>query len=148
MSHSLTSNVKRTEGAIRPQINEYEENTIYERTEVERTEVEKTDIKRPSIDYERTGLADQIVAIPLEIQKGKYQSPQTRQCIIDDDIKWQEFEYQKKVSFDYYSKQTPFNYNDFYDDIISIVQIVFGKDKHNGLIKKTIVEKTILELLQ
>ena len=104
--------------------------------------------RRSSVDYERTGLADQIVSLPLEIQKGKYQSPQTRQCIIDDDIKWQEFEYQKKVSFDYYSKQTPFNYNDFYDDIISIVQIVFGKDKHNGLIKKTIVEKTILELLQ
>ena len=137
MSHSLTSNVKR-------QINEYEED---QKTEVEQTEVVNTQ-NRKSIDYERTGLADQIVALPLEIQKGKYQSPQTRQCIIDDDIKWQEFEYQKKVSFDYYSKQTPFNYNDFYDDIISIVQIVFGKDKHNGLIKKTIVEKTILELLQ
>ena len=51
------------------------------------------------------------------------------------------------MSFDYYSKQTPFNYNEFYEDIISIVQIVFGKDRHNGLIKKTIVEKTILELL-
>lgn len=145
MSHSLTSNVKR-------QINENEE---IDRTEVDRTEVDNDDScinrrpeNRKSIDYERTGLADQIVALPLEIQKGKYQSPQTRQCIIDDDIKWQEFEYQKKVSFDYYSKQTPFNYNDFYDDIISIVQIVFGKDKHNGLIKKTIVEKTILELLQ
>lgn len=86
--------------------------------------------------------------MPVEIQKGKYQSPQTRQCIIDDDIKWQEFEYQKKVSFDYYSKQTPFQYNQFYDDVISIVQIVFGKDKHNGLIKKTIVERTIIELLQ
>ena len=145
MSHSLTSNVKR-------QINENEE---VDRTEVDKTEVDNVDScinrkseNRKSIDYERTGLADQIVALPLEIQKGKYQSPQTRQCIIDDDIKWQEFEYQKKVSFDYYSKQTPFNYNDFYDDIISIVQIVFGKDKHNGLIKKTIVEKTILELLQ
>ena len=145
MSHSLTSNVKR-------QINDYEE---VDRTEVDKTEVDNVDScinrkseNRKSIDYERTGLADQIVALPLEIQKGKYQSPQTRQCIIDDDIKWQEFEYQKKVSFDYYSKQTPFNYNDFYDDIISIVQIVFGKDKHNGLIKKTIVEKTILELLQ
>lgn len=138
MSHSLTSNVKR-------QINENEE---VDRTEVEQTEVVNTQNRRSSIDYERTGLADQIVTLPLEIQKGKYQSPQTRQCIIDDDIKWQEFEYQKKVSFDYYSKQTPFNYNDFYDDIISIVQIVFGKDKHNGLIKKTIVEKTILELLQ
>ena len=137
MSHSLTSNVKRT------QINE--EN---EYINVENTDIERTENRRPSIDYERTGLADQIVAIPLEIQKGKYQSPQTRQCIIDDDIKWQEFEYQKKVSFDYYSKQTPFNYNAFYEDIISIVQIVFGKDKHNGLIKKTIVEKTILELLQ
>ena len=142
MSHSITS--------ARPQqINEQ-----FDRTEVEKTEDERNSVRRPeganrsSIDYERTGLADQIVAIPLEIQKGKYQSPQTRQCIIDDDIKWQEFEYQKKVSFDYYSKQTPFNYNDFYDDIISIVQIVFGKDKHNGLIKKTIVEKTILELLQ
>lgn len=125
-----------------------------ENTNIVNTNIVNTDNRRPeganrtSIDYERTGLADQIVAIPLEIQKGKYQSPQTRQCIIDDDIKWQEFEYQKKVSFDYYSKQTPFNYNDFYDDIISIVQIVFGKDKHNGLIKKTIVEKTILELLQ
>ena len=49
--------------------------------------------RRSSADYERTGLADQIVSLPLEIQKGKYQSPQTRQCIIDDDIKWQEFEY-------------------------------------------------------
>ena len=138
MSHSLTSNVKR-------QINE---NEIEQIEEPFKSQIEKTEIKRTSIDYERTGLADQIVILPLEIQKGKYQSPQTRQCIIDDDIKWQEFEYQKKVSFDYYSKQTPFNYNDFYDDIISIVQIVFGKDKHNGLIKKTIVEKTILELLQ
>lgn len=142
MSHSIT--------AARPRINE---NNDVERTEVINNEVinqslEQAPVKRSSIDYERTGLADQIVALPLEIQKGKYQSPQTRQCIIDDDIKWQEFEYQKKVSFDYYSKQTPFNYNDFYDDIISIVQIVFGKDKHNGLIKKTIVEKTILELLQ
>lgn len=136
MSHSLTSNVKR-------QINE--ENV--ETQDIKTYEID-TNNRRNSIDYERTGLADQIVAIPLEIQKGKYQSPQTRQCIIDDDIKWQEFEYQKKVSFDFYSKQTPFNYNDFYDDIISIVQIVFGKDKHNGLIKKTIVEKTILELLQ
>ena len=140
MSHSIT--------AARPRMNEEPfKGHIEENTEVEQTEVVNTQ-NRKSIDYERTGLADQIVAIPLEIQKGKYQSPQTRQCIIDDDIKWQEFEYQKKVSFDYYSKQTPFNYNDFYDDIISIVQIVFGKDKHNGLIKKTIVEKTILELLQ
>ena len=123
MSHSLTSNVKRTEGVIRPQINDIEENTIYEKTEVEQTDscINRTENRRASIDYERTGLADQIVAIPLEIQKGKYQSPQTRQCIIDDDIKWQEFEYQKKVSFDYYSKQTPFNYNAFYEDIISIV---------------------------
>lgn len=134
MSHSIT--------AARPQ--QIDRNEV-QKNDIERNEVE---VKRSSIDYERTGLADQIVALPLEIQKGKYQSPQTRQCIIDDDIKWQEFEYQKKVSFDYYSKQTPFNYNDFYDDIISIVQIVFGKDKHNGLIKKTIVEKTILELLQ
>ena len=98
MSHSITS--------ARPQyINEQ-----FDRTEVEKTEDERNTVRRPeganrnSIDYERTGLADQIVAIPLEIQKGKYQSPQTRQCIIDDDIKWQEFEYQKKVSFDFYSK--------------------------------------------
>ena len=28
------------------------------------------------------------------------------------------------------------------------MQIVFGKDKHNGLIKKSIVERTIIELLQ
>lgn len=69
MSHSLTSNVKRTEGVIRPQINEYEED---QKTEVEQTEVERNVVKRTSIDYERTGLADQIVAIPLEIQKGKY----------------------------------------------------------------------------
>ena len=142
MSHSLTSNT----------IKQKQFNDTIERMEdcPEETK-EKIMImgeRRNSVDYERTGLADQIVSLPLEIQKGKYQSPQTRQCIIDDDIKWQEFEYQKKVSFDYYSKQTPFNYNDFYDDIISIVQIVFGKDKHNGLIKKTIVEKTILELLQ
>lgn len=110
MSHSLTSNKR--------QINE---NEIEQIEEPFKSQIEKTEIKRTSIDYERTGLADQIVILPLEIQKGKYQSPQTRQCIIDDDIKWQEFEYQKKVSFDYYSKQTPFNYNDFYDDIISIV---------------------------
>ena len=117
MIHSIT--------AARPRMNEEPfKGHIEENTEVDRTEDIKTheiDTNRRSIDYERTGLADQIVAIPLEIQKGKYQSPQTRQCIIDDDIKWQEFEYQKKVSFDYYSKQTPFNYNDFYDDIISIV---------------------------
>ena len=145
MSHSLTSNT----------IKQKQFNDTIERMEdcqsLNQNKEEKIMImgeRRNSVDYERTGLADQIVSLPLEIQKGKYQSPQTRQCIIDDDIKWQEFEYQKKVSFDYYSKQTPFNYNDFYDDIISIVQIVFGKDKHNGLIKKTIVEKTILELLQ
>ena len=145
MSHSLTSNT----------IKQKQFNDTIERMEdcqsLNQNKEEKIMImseRRSSVDYERTGLADQIVSLPLEIQKGKYQSPQTRQCIIDDDIKWQEFEYQKKVSFDYYSKQTPFNYNDFYDDIISIVQIVFGKDKHNGLIKKTIVEKTILELLQ
>ena len=145
MSHSLTSNT----------IKQKQLNYTIERMEdcqsLNQNKEEKIMImgeRRNSVDYERTGLADQIVSLPLEIQKGKYQSPQTRQCIIDDDIKWQEFEYQKKVSFDYYSKQTPFNYNDFYDDIISIVQIVFGKDKHNGLIKKTIVEKTILELLQ
>lgn len=71
MSHSLTSNVKRTERDFSPQINEYES------TAVEQTEVVNTQ-NRKSIDYERTGLADQIVAIPLEIQKGKYQSPQTR----------------------------------------------------------------------
>ena len=84
MSHSLTSNVKKQ------QINEAEI------TEPEMAEAERTEIRsrsRKSIDYERTGLADQIIALPLEIQKGKYQSPQTRQCIIDDDIKWQEFEY-------------------------------------------------------
>ena len=89
MSHSITS--------ARPQ----QINGQFDRTEVEKTEVERNDVIRPeepranrsSIDYERTGLADQIVALPLEIQKGKYQSPQTRQCIIDDDIKWQEFEY-------------------------------------------------------
>ena len=145
MSHSLTSNT----------IKQKQFNDTIERMEdcqsLNQNKEEKIMIvgeRRNSVDYERTGLADQIVSLPLEIQKGKYQSPKTRQCIIDDDIKWQEFEYQKKVSFDYYSKQTPFNYNDFYDDIISIVQIVFGKDKHNGLIKKTIVEKTILELLQ
>ena len=145
MSHSLTSNT----------IKQKQFNDTIERMEdcqsLNQNKEEKIMIvgeRKNSVDYERTGLADQIVSLPLEIQKGKYQSPQTRQCIIDDDIKWQEFEYQKKVSFDYYSKQTPFNYNDFYDDIISIVQIVFGKDKHNGLIKKTIVEKTILELLQ
>ena len=145
MSHSLTSNT----------IKQKQFNDTIERMEdcqsLNQNKEEKIMImseRRSSVDYERTGLADQIVSLPLEIQKGKYQSPQTRQCIIDDDIKWQEFEYQKKVSFDYYSKQTPFNYNDFYDDIISIVQIVFGKDKHNGLIKKTLVEKTILELLQ
>ena len=96
MSHSLTSNVKKV------QINEQTELEI---TEPEMAEAERTDLqndfnvnrsdklKRRSIDYERTGLADQIIALPLEIQKGKYQSPQTRQCIIDDDIKWQEFEY-------------------------------------------------------
>ena len=68
--------------------------------EAEKTEIQNnfnesiiSSNKRRSIDYERTGLADQIIALPLEIQKGKYQSPQTRQCIIDDDIKWQEFEY-------------------------------------------------------
>lgn len=145
MSHSLTSNTikqKQFNDTIERMENYQEEpNSQTEKIMI-------TSERRNSVDYERTGLADQIVSLPLEIQKGKYQSPQTRQCIIDDDIKWQEFEYQKKVSFDYYSKQTPFNYNDFYDDIISIVQIVFGKDKHNGLIKKTIVEKTILELLQ
>ena len=89
MSHSIT--------AARPQ----QINGQFDRTEVEKTEVERNDVRRPeelranrnSIDYERTGLADQIVSLPLEIQKGKYQSPQTRQCIIDDDIKWQEFEY-------------------------------------------------------
>ena len=146
MSHSLTSNTikqKQFNDTIEA-INQRMENSQEETKE----HIMITSERRNSVDYERTGLADQIVSLPLEIQKGKYQSPQTRQCIIDDDIKWQEFEYQKKVSFDYYSKQTPFNYNDFYDDIISIVQIVFGKDKHNGLIKKTIVEKTILELLQ
>ena len=141
MSHSLTTNVKRPQQIENIDID-------VQKTEPFNQRPGEVEVNRRSIDYERTGLADQIVALPLEIQKGKYQSPQTRQCIIDDDIKWQEFEYQKKVSFDYYSKQTPFNYNDFYDDIISIVQIVFGKDKHNGLIKKTIVEKTILELLQ
>lgn len=139
MSHSLTSNTIKQK-----QFND----TIERMEDCPEEKIMITSERRNSVDYERTGLADQIVSLPLEIQKGKYQSPQTRQCIIDDDIKWQEFEYQKKVSFDYYSKQTPFNYNDFYDDIISIVQIVFGKDKHNGLIKKTIVEKTILELLQ
>ena len=145
MSHSLTSNTIKQK-----QFNDTIERTAHCQS-LNQNKEEKILImaeRRNSVDYERTGLADQIVSLPLEIQKGKYQSPQTRQCIIDDDIKWQEFEYQKKVSFDYYSKQTPFNYNDFYDDIISIVQIVFGKDKHNGLIKKTIVEKTILELLQ
>ena len=93
MSHSITS--------ARPQ----QINDQFDRTEVEKTEDERNNIRRTeepqmstranrtSIDYERTGLADQIVAIPLEIQKGKYQSPQTRQCIIDDDIKWQQFEY-------------------------------------------------------
>ena len=139
MSHSLTSNTIKQK-----QFND----TIERMEDCPEEKIMITSERRNSVDYERTGLADQIVSLPLEIQKGKYQSPQTRQCIIDDDIKWQEFEYQKKVSFDFYSKQTPFNYNDFYDDIISIVQIVFGKDKHNGLIKKTIVEKTILELLQ
>lgn len=69
-----------------------EENTEEPQGQIEQTEVVNTQ-NRKSIDYERTGLADQIVALPLEIQKGKYQSPQTRQCIIDDDIKWQEFEY-------------------------------------------------------
>ena len=90
MSHSITS--------ARPQQIEVERNEV-ERNEVDRNEDKRNDIRRPeganrsSIDYERTGLADQIVTLPLEIQKGKYQSPQTRQCIIDDDIKWQEFEY-------------------------------------------------------
>ena len=97
MSHSLTSNIKKA------QINENEvEITEPEMAEAERTELQndininrsdKSTRRRSSIDYERTGLADQIIALPLEIQKGKYQSPQTRQCIIDDDIKWQEFEY-------------------------------------------------------
>ena len=148
MSHSLTSNTikqKQFNDTIE-RMEDYPEETKERKLQEEKIMI--VGERRNSVDYERTGLADQIVSLPLEIQKGKYQSPQTRQCIIDDDIKWQEFEYQKKVSFDYYSKQTPFNYNDFYDDIISIVQIVFGKDKHNGLIKKTIVEKTILELLQ
>lgn len=89
MSHSLTSNIKKV------QINEQTEPEITEpeMAEAERTELQTTTRRRSSIDYERTGLADQIIALPLEIQKGKYQSPQTRQCIIDDDIKWQEFEY-------------------------------------------------------
>ena len=59
MSHSLTSNVKRTEGVIRPQRNEdiNEENTDIERTNIERTHEIDTN-RRASIDYERTGLAD------------------------------------------------------------------------------------------
>ena len=93
MSHSLTSNVKKVQ--INEGINEQNEITELEMTEAEKTELQNdfNINKRRSIDYERTGLADQIIALPLEIQKGKYQSPQTRQCIIDDDIKWQEFEY-------------------------------------------------------
>ena len=32
-------------------------------------------VSRKSVDYERTGLADSIINMPVEIQKGKYQSP-------------------------------------------------------------------------
>ena len=75
----------------------------------------------PSVEYDRVGLIDQVVTFPIEIQKGKYQSPTTRQSILNDDLKWKEFEYQKEISFNYFSKQTPFNYDAFYEDIISLV---------------------------
>lgn len=73
------------------------------------------------VEYDRVGLIDQVVTFPIEIQKGKYQSPTTRQSILNDDLKWKEFEYQKEISFNYFSKQTPFNYDAFYEDIISLV---------------------------
>ena len=76
---------------------------------------------RSSVEYDRVGLIDQVVTFPIEIQKGKYQSPTTRQSILNDDLKWKEFEYQKEISFNYFSKQTPFNYDAFYEDIISLV---------------------------
>lgn len=78
-------------------------------------------VTRTSIDYDKVGLIDQVVTFPIEIQKGKYQSPTTRQSILNDDLKWKEFEYQKEISFNYFSKQTPFNYDAFYEDIISLV---------------------------
>lgn len=59
---------------------------------------------RISIDYDKVGLIDQVVTFPIEIQKGKYQSPTTRQSILNDDLKWKEFEYQKEISFNYFSK--------------------------------------------
>ena len=83
--------------------------------------VENDTIKRSSVDYDKVGLIDQVVTFPIEIQKGKYQSPTTRQSILNDDLKWKEFEYQKEISFNYFSKQTPFNYDAFYEDIISLV---------------------------
>ena len=78
-------------------------------------------IRTEGVDYDRVGLIDQVVTFPIEIQKGKYQSPTTRQSILNDDLKWKEFEYQKEISFNYFSKQTPFNYDAFYEDIISLV---------------------------
>lgn len=62
MSHSLTTNVKRSEGAIRPpqQIENIDIEVINQQTDVQKNDIERTEVevKRNSIDYERTGLAD------------------------------------------------------------------------------------------
>ena len=66
MSHSLTSNTIKQK-----QFND----TIERMEDCPEEKIMITSERRNSVDYERTGLADQIVSLPLEIQKGKYQSP-------------------------------------------------------------------------
>ena len=75
MSHSLTSNTikqKQFNDTIE-RMEDYPEETKERKLQEEKIMI--VGERRNSVDYERTGLADQIVSLPLEIQKGKYQSP-------------------------------------------------------------------------